>query len=196
VRAELFGATMHHGDTTADGESVNSAVDLFGFRGECEYLWQMTCDGVPPIVGFLGIGTRAWSRDVHDGETLSGQPWVGYQQTWWTIYPYLGLETTRPWSESVDFFATGRVGCTAITYMYMPQYGSLDDLPAFYPKPNVTAQVECGWRRKHLSFSFYFEAMTWQQSSPEHLHGDPSDDQYYSASAQMFTTGLKLGFTY
>jgi len=192
LRGELFGGVMKF--SAADGSSGTpdpweSSTSYIGLRGEFEHLWNL-CDGWPAI--FVGIGTRLWVRDIRDGTTQAGVDEAPGQQTWWTIYPYLGLEKKWLCDDGNEIFLFGRLGCTVLTY----EHSSWPDVPAFFPRPGITGQLECGVRHKQLSLSAYFEAMTWQDSQSEHLHYGTSTDFYVWPASQMYTTGLKLGWCF
>ena len=59
------------------------------------------------------------------------------QETWWTLYPYLGLEIKRPLRDGLVLYSSMRVGATVVTYNYSNAY----NLPV-YPRMGVVA----GWR--------------------------------------------------
>jgi len=190
-RAEFFGGGMHYRSMGGVIDPMFSSSSHLGGRGECEYLWTINSDRWPPPVFSLGIGTRIWGRNIHDGTDGSGGFEEGYHQTWWTLYPYAGLEKEWLFDGWGKFYASGRLGCTAMTYLYIHELRQ-----AVYPKPNITALVEAGWRRNHFDLSVHFEAMAWQPSHPFHFHGDPSKDVYVYCGSQMFTVGMQLGWHY
>jgi len=222
-RAEIFGGNMAYdstttvlvtdpntGEQTSYVENMKAVTSQFGCRGEFEYLWDTDLFGWTPLTFFAGIGTRVWSRNIHDGTTTSG-PVIGldvsgYIQTWWTIYPYVGLDKRWVCSNGNEFFVTSRIGCTALTYSYTPycevivtdptKEPIIIQRPAYYMNPGLTGQIECGLRRNHFVISAYFESMAWQNSQAEHHHGDSSSQLYYYPGARMYTTGLKLGINY
>ena len=95
VRLEFFG-----GDTTWAGFDANagwltSDVETLGFRGEYEYCWPIF--GAPPhhFDFLMGIGTQVWLRDIKDAAASDGSIYQIWEETWWTIYPYIGLERRR-----------------------------------------------------------------------------------------------------
>ena len=66
---------------------------------------------------------------------------MGYQETWWTMYPYLGMETHTPAGDDLELYSESRVGTTAMTY----QFASINDRP-LWPKAGVIANAELGLR--------------------------------------------------
>ncbi len=193
VRVELFAGTVPHNDTTADDQPVHTSAEHIGGRIEYEYCWDIDFEGLPPFVFFAGIGTRAWNRTVYNGITPSEEIWAGSGQTWWTIYPYFGLEKHWLCNNGNDFYAAGRFGFTAFNYLYISDQ---PNVPAYYPQANITGQAELGWRRNHFFCSAYFEAMSWQKSLDVHYHGDTTSTMHHYPSTQMYVTGLKFGLTY
>jgi hypothetical protein len=192
LRGELFGGAMTFSTALTDSgapDPVESSTSYIGVRGEYEHLWNLY-DQWPAAV--LGIGTRVWVRDIRDATSQSGVDFEPGQQTWWTIYPYVGLEKRWLRDNGSELFVYGRLGCTVLTYQHI----SWPDDPAFYPRPGITGQVECGWRTPRFFVSAYFEAMTWQDSQPEHYHNGAADDYYFLPAAQMYTTGLKVGLCF
>jgi hypothetical protein len=192
LRGELFGGVMSTSSALTDNDPVDpveTSTSYIGVRGEYEHLWNLY-DQWPAV--FLGIGTRIWVRDIRDGTSDSGVDVEPGQQTWWTIYPYVGLEKKWLRDGGSEIFFSGRLGCTVLTY----QRNSWPDQPAYFPRPGLTGQLECGWRSPRFFVSAYFEAMTWQNSQDEHLHYGTADDFYYYPAAQMYTTGLKFGLCF
>ena len=137
---------------TGTPDPFESSTSYIGLRGEYEHLWNVYDDW--PAV-FLGIGTRAWVRDIRDATSQSGVDVAPGQQTWWTIYPYVGLEKKWLRPNGSELFFSGRLGATVLTY----QRTQWPDDPAFYPRPGITGQVELGWRTPRFFVSGYFEAM-------------------------------------
>jgi hypothetical protein len=198
-RLEFFGGDMHYRyDDTSVGLATSN-TNYLGARGEYEYHWIMECidtHGAPQWEFFAGIGTRVWVNNIQELTFQSGQTANGWDETWWTIYPYIGLEKKWLLHNGCEIFSSGRIGFTLWTY----EHASTDDMPALYPNPNITAQIEVGVRRNAISVSAYFEAMTWQRSDAEYrvLSSPPPGSTNYWAygATQMFTTGLKLTLSY
>jgi hypothetical protein len=192
LRGELFGGAMQTSSALTDSgfvDPLQTSTSYIGVRGEYEHLWNLY-DQWPAV--FLGIGTRIWVRDIRDSTTDSGIQVQGEQQTWWTIYPYVGLEKKWLRDNGSELFFSGRLGGTVLTFQRI----SWPDEPAYYPRPGITGQLECGWRSPRFFISAYFEAMTWQQSQTEHLHYGTDTDYYSWPASQMYTTGLKLGWCF
>lgn len=205
ARFEIFGGSMKHSgwyavDTTPNGDYLvvpnDASANHFGGRGEYEYIWDIPVDGKPPISLYAGIGTRIWSRDVEDGTTIFDERSFGYQQAWVTIYPYIGSEMRWIRNEWCEFYASARIGCTAINYVQMSEFGGEIGLGARYPTPGLTGRIELGLRRKHIVASACFEAMSWPKTEAEHDHGDPSSQMYCNPGADMYTTGLQFGLVW
>ena len=131
----------------------------------------------------VGLGTRFWIRDLHDGSDDQGNPVYGYQETWWTMYPYLGLETHRRLGDDLDLYSESRVGTTALTY----QFVSINDRP-LWPKPGVFANTEIGLRGPRFFLAARAEVMTWSPSSVVQDSNQPN--------SVMFTAGGRLGFMF
>jgi hypothetical protein len=184
-RAELFGSQVHYASTidfgNGDVEPLSSHTDYLGVRGEYELIYH------PEIFSnvdfFGGLGTRFWIRNLPDDFTASGNFVQGYVETWWTIYPYLGLETRRKLHGDTELYGMGRLGVTAITF----EHATLDDI-VLYPRPGVTGQLEGGVRGEHLFLSAFFEGMSWQHSSV--VRG------FLQPTSTMFTVGLKSGVNF
>lgn len=188
-RAELFGGNMHYagcGQFFDDAgqlwsEPLSSRTGYLGVRGEYDLLLEP--ESWPAVSFVAGIGTRFWVRDLKDGITDFGTPVTGYQETWWTIYPYLGIERRRVLRDGAEFYGAGRIGFTAVTY----QHVSLGDV-ALYPKPGIMGQLEGGLRGRSLFLAAFFEAMTWGESAVVRDTLQPA--------SRLFTVGLKTGFSF
>ena len=185
-RAELFGGSVGYGAEIEyrDGttEPLSSHTNYMGLRGEYDLVYDP--DWWPVASLLAGVGTRFWFRDLPDTTTASGERIWGYQETWWTVFPYVGLETRgAPDACDLEFFGSARIGATAITYEHV----SWDDV-TLYPKMGVMARLELGLRGPRLFLSGYFEAMTWGES-------DVVRDCWQPRSA-MITVGLRSGFRF
>src|SRR4051812_11809416 len=113
-------------------------------RAEFEVLFEP--DMTPNLTFFVGLGTRFWVRDLVDDFTASGVFVPGYQETWWTFYPYVGMERRRNLSKGWELYGMGRIGLTAITLeqssgglariyptgQYVGDYGI-----TLYPEPSI-----------------------------------------------------------
>jgi len=184
-RIELFGGDVHYQGFAQydDGtlETLSSSTGYLGVRGEYDLLFEP--EWLPKLTFFIGIGTRFWVRDLRDGITDLGEPVIGYQETWWTIYPYFGLEKRRVLRDGIEFYGSGRIGFTAVTY----QHVSLDDT-TLYPRPGITGQMEFGLRGRRVFLSAFFEAMAWGESAVVRDALQPD--------STMLTIGLRAGFCF
>lgn len=184
-RAELFGGTMHYdgGAQFEDGstEPLTSKTGYLGLRGEYDFLIEP--DWLPKTSLLLGVGTRFWFRDLRDGLTESGVPVTGYQEMWWTIYPYLGAETRRVLGNGPEFYISSRIGCTALTYEHATFFDAV-----LYPKTGITGQLEAGLRGRHFFCSAISEVLTWRQSAVARGALQPE--------STLFTVGLKAGVNF
>ena len=96
-RLELFGGTMaydgtaQYDDNTEEPYHKSDGTNYLGCRTEYDLLIEPTWWTSYRFL--LGVGTRFWFRNIHDAVTPSGNDVTGYQETWWTFYPYIGLES-------------------------------------------------------------------------------------------------------
>jgi hypothetical protein len=183
-RAELFGGGVHYDGygqfPNGDLEPFAATTRYLGARGEYEYLiqpalWEERANLV------LGIGSRLWIRDLGSGVGDYGHLISGYQETWWTIYPYLGLEAQRRLDSSLVLYSQARIGATVFTY----DRAVICDEP-LWPRCGVTSQLEIGLRGKHFFLSGECEVMSFSAS--------PVAQDFYQPSSQMVTVGGRLGF--
>jgi hypothetical protein len=184
-RGELFGGSVGYdgGAQGPDGstEPLKSHTNYMGVRAEYDLLYDP--EWWPAASLFVGIGTRFWFRDLPDDYTQSGDLIWGYQETWWTVYPYVGLETRRTLTDEWEFYASGRIGATAATY----QHVTFNDV-VLYPKLGITGQMQVGVRGRHLFLTGYFEGMTWSESAVVRDSMQPT--------SRMITVGLQTGFNF
>lgn len=184
-RAEVFTGTMNY--TTGinwRSEDMGTITRYTGARTEFELLWDLNRRNGPPLNCFAGIGTRFWIRDIKDAQFDTGLSLIGHQETWVTLYPYLGIEQKWRARNCFEFFLSGRIGSTAWTYQSAASLGG----PRLSPTACLTGQIEFGMYYEHLVTSVSFEAMTWGRSPT--VNGD------YQPSSQMYTTGVKVGLRY
>ncbi len=187
IRFELFGGTMSYDGGAQDGygnyEPYHDSfgTDYLGFRGEYELLVEP--DSWNCLRAFVGIGTRFWLRNLNDSFTPSGSPVWGYQESWWTVYPYVGLETKESKEPGPQLFFSARVGATPLTYQYATYFETV-----VYPKCGVTGQAELGVRCKNYSISAFLEGMTWGKSAMVR--------DTYQPESRMLTIGGKVAYTF
>ena len=179
-------------------DQTSTAVDdlntgYLGLRGEYEIVlapaaWQGR------VALLAGLGTRFWIRDLHDGSDDQGNQVPGYQETWWTIYPYLGLETHLP-TGADGWYSESRIGTTALTYQFASTgsvvsdgQGPLVRRRPLWPRPGVFANMEIGLRGPQFFIAARAEVMSWSPSSVV--------QDAYQPNSVMFTVGGRLGFMF
>ncbi|MCE5267019.1 MAG: hypothetical protein LLG00_03960 [Planctomycetaceae bacterium] len=187
-RFEFFGGNGEVAERVSTVPNANFDVNNLGVRAEGEYIWPLEPAGWPGLEFFAGLGTRAWIRDINDTVAFDTTPLFGFQETWWTVYPYIGLEWKRMTGNCVETFVSGRLGVTAFTY----EHDSSLNAPAFQPRLDITGQAEAGIRRKTLSASVFFDAITWQRSGDVFSQGA----MYSYPASQLVTIGVKLGLAF
>jgi len=196
-RMELFGGTMaydggaQYDDGTYEPYHQSNGTNYLGVRGEYDLLIEPAC--WRRVRAFVGVGTRFWIRDLHDAVLPSGDEVEGYQEYWWTFYPYVGLETKESDEPGWKFFGSVRFGLTPLTYQ--DASGSVGlyvntgfDPAPLYPKCGVTGKMELGVRFQRFCASAYLEAMTWGESAVVRDSFQPE--------SRMLTLGGQLGYTF
>jgi hypothetical protein len=185
-RAELFGGDVHYAGYSQDAngnlETLPSNTGYLGLRGEYELvLAPATWQGRLAVLG--GLGTRFWIRDLHDGSDAAGDPVYGYQETWWTMYPYLGLESHIRLGSDLELYSEARGGVTALTY----QFVSINERP-LWPGVGLFTNAEIGLRGPRYFVAARAEVMSWTQSST--IQGS------FQPQSVMYTVGGRLGITF
>jgi hypothetical protein len=190
-RMELFGGTMAYdgGGQYDDGTGnmiyepyrQSNGTNYLGIRAEYDLLIEPACWS--RVRAVVGVGTRFWIRDLHDYVFPSGDEVYGYQEDWWTFYPYIGLETKESNEPGWEFFGSARFGLTPLTYQYASGFDT-----AIYPRCGVTGKMELGVRFQKFSASAYIEAMTWGESAE--VEGS------FQPASRMLTFGGQLGYTF
>jgi len=194
-RLEVFGGTVAYdgnaqyqdtsGNWVMEPYHQSSGTDYLGCRGEYDLLIEPSSWSHARLL--FGVGTRFWIRDLHDGFTPSGMPVGGYQETWWTFYPYVGLETKLLEQPGLQWFGSARFGLTPFTYQNASGDGTDLSMPV-YPKCGVTAQAELGVAYRRFTASAFTEVMTWGES-------DVVRDSFQPDS-RMFTVGGRLSYSF
>jgi hypothetical protein len=186
-RVELFGGTVAYdgGAQYPDGSYEpyhdSNGTNYLGGRIEYDLLIEPACWSY--VRAFVGVGTRFWIRDLHDSVTPSGGDVAGYQESWLTFYPYIGLETKESDEPGWHLFGSARVGFTPLTYQYASYYDT-----ALYPKCGVTVKGEFGIRFQRFAASAYAEVMTWGESAVVRDSFQPN--------SRMVTIGGQVGYTF
>lgn len=186
-RMELFGGTVAYdgGAQYEDGSyepyHQSNGTNYLGVRGEYDLLIEPTSWSRMRLV--VGVGTRFWVRDLRDAVTPSGSEVSGYQENWWTFYPYVGIETKESTEPGWHFFSSARFGLTPLTYQRISYFET-----TLWPQCGLTAQMELGVRFQKCSVSAYLETMTWGES--------PVVRECYQPESRMLTIGGKLSYTF
>jgi hypothetical protein len=159
---------------------LSSRTEYLGCRGEYELLYEPPCWSQGTFL--LGIGTRFWIRDIESGIADNQDLVPGYQETWWTFYPYVGVETKYP-LRGMELYSSSKIGVTPLAYnlpsvLYSP----------LWPRTGLMAQVELGLRGPRVSVSANFETLNWSHSGIA--------DGSLQPDSRMYTVGGKLGCTF
>jgi hypothetical protein len=190
VRLELFGGTMAYDGGAQDGNNnyvpyhLSNGTNYLGLRGEYDLLIEPTSWSNLRFV--LGVGTRFWIRDLQS-TLLPAVSVDGYQETWWTFYPYVGVETRESSEPGFHFFGSARFGITPLTY---ENSGGVN----LYPRCGATGQAQAGVRFQKFSVAAYIECMTWAQSNTVTYYS--SGYSYLQPASTMFTFGGQIAYTF
>lgn len=194
-RAELFGGAVNYQgfdqyQSTPTAATVNiplsSNTNYLGLRGEYEMvLAPASWEGRAALL--IGVGTRFWIRDFPDSFDDQGNFVPSIQETWWTIYPYIGLETHCRLGTELDIYSESRIGTTAVTY----QFSSTDTNP-LWPQPGIMANTEIGLRGSRFFIAGRIEVMSWSPSSL--VYGENSGAN--QPNSVMFSAGGRMGFVF
>ena len=162
VRGELFGGYVGYQGydlfQAAPGSPfvsipLSNNVEYLGLRGEYEFvLRRPRGKGGRPF--WRGSVPASGSR-LPDGTDAQGNLVPSIQETWWTFYPYLGLETHLHLNNELELYSESRVGVTVLTY----QFSSTDTNPS-WPQPGIMANVELGVRRPNMFAAVRAEVMS------------------------------------
>jgi len=195
-RLEAFGGRMNYAGCDYDLDSgittpLDTCTNYLGCAAEYEYVVQPRWWSAGNFL--LGLGSRLWVRDIQFGVDADGYGIPGYQETWWTFYPYVGIETKQPVGR-FELYTSGRIGVTPFGY----NQASNNDLPV-YPRTGLMAEVEIGLRNDRLSAAMHFEALTWSASGEVTEYYDPNLQQWVASSqpnSRMFTIGGQVSYTF
>lgn len=184
-RFEAFGGSVNYKGAADfdDGtsEPLSMTTGYLGARGEYDLMLEP--EGWTAVSFFLGVGSRLWVRSLPGGYTDLGSPVMGYNETWWTIYPYIGMETRRNPTSGPEWYGSGRVGFTPFTWQHVSYFDVV-----LNPQPGLTGQLEAGIRGNHFHAAAYMETMSWSQS--------PEVSGVLQPASIYFTAGLKAGFSF
>jgi hypothetical protein len=184
-RIEAFGGDVHYAGYEQDQNgdilsALSSRTNYLGCQGEYDLLYD------PPWWSqgtfLVGIGSRFWVRDIQSGVAQNSDYVYGYQETWWTFFPYVGLETKYP-MHGMELYSSSKLGVTPMAY----NLPTINESP-LWPRAGLMAEVELGVRGPHLSLSADFETLGWSQSGVV--------DGCLQPSSRMYTVGGKLGYTF
>jgi hypothetical protein len=178
LRLEIFGGEVNYDGQTMIGTPFTTYTSHFGFQGQYDLLWGLRQD---PDSGLtLGLGTRLWNRKIADGTDQAGNSVEGYDETWWTVYPCIGLETRGALGTMGQWFGTANFGVTVFTLEHVPAF-SVD----LYPKPGPLVQAELGIQTQRFLLSAYLQMMQFYTSDTVGGYNQPD--------SLLLTIGLNGG---
>ena len=182
VRAEIFGGDVQYTGAAQypNGTTIPLTNRTIYYGGRAEYDFFCNLRNHPWIQLFFGLGIRCWDRDLPNSNA-GGVPVQGYNETWFTFYPYIGFETRRDPTRAWEFYGRARIGVLAWNF----NYAGGDML---YPRPGVTALLEEGVRIRNFTLTGWAETFGWARSG---VH-----DGYLQPNSTMLTVGVKAGWTY
>lgn len=180
-RAELFGGQVNYGAPMPFNDFLSSNTDYLGVRGEYELIYDPNV--FPHLSLFAGLGTRYWLRNLPGGLTKQNVIVDGYQENWWSIYPYIGLETRRILTNDWEWYGMARIGVDALTW----ERASIN-FTALYPDAGFNYQTETGVRGKHLFLALVVEGFNFGESGVS--NGWLQPQSFWS------TIGLKTGYSF
>jgi hypothetical protein len=197
-RTELFGGSMNYdgGIQFDDGtsEPLTTRTRYLGGLVEAEHLIEPTW--WPQGAFFVGVGSRFWIRDIRSGFGSLGDFCDETQETWWTLYPYLGLQHAYALQNGLEWYGSARVGVTAATYNFSNAY----NLPV-YPRLGGMGNLELGLRGARLSVSGTFGIMSWSRSAREQFSTTDSNGTFviasvYQPNSTLITVGGKVSYSF
>ena len=193
-RVEFFAGNMDYDGYSQDMNSgaltpLSTATRYRGVRGEYELMlepswWQ---EGA-----FLfGVGSRLWARDIRAATDASGAQVCGYEETWWIVYPFVGVESRHAISSGLEVYSTTRLGTTPMN-LELPT----EQAEPLYPRCGFLGQVEMGLRGKNLEVAGYFEVETFAQSGTvtDWMQNPPITS--FQPASRMYTVGGKVALMF
>ena len=182
LEMELFGNVVdYHGETMDGGEPLSAKTGYFGMRAEYDLPLMET----PSMAFYFGVGTRIWNRQLRDSVTAEGDPVVGYNEVWWTVFPCIRFESWREMGADCELFASATVGFNMITSERISAFDV-----TLRPKVGPVVRGELGIRKKFFYVSSVAELSSWGLSPVA------GEYQYYQPKSMMATVGLEGGFRF
>jgi hypothetical protein len=193
LRIEGFGGNMHYSGWEQDENGnltslLAGRTDYLGCRGDYDLLIEPKWWSQGAFL--LGIGSRFWIRDINSGFDNDHNFVAGYQETWWTVYPYLGVENKLSLGQA-ELYSSTRIGVTPFAY----NKASDVDSP-IYPRTGLDFQTESGLRQGHFSLAAYFELLTWSHSKTVTMGSEYGIVDVMQPDSRMYTVGGKVAFTH
>ncbi len=166
-----------------------NVTDYLGLRGEYEVMFEP--EAWPRQSLFAGFGSRFFVRSIPDIILEDALLVDGYQESWWTFYPYVGIESRRTMNPGWEAYYRTRVGVTAFTWEHV----TLDDVTLF-PRASLTVQSEIGFRGPRWHVSAYSEIMGWSSSRKVLAYDNGYLYEVNQPVSLNVMLGLKTGFSY
>ncbi len=183
-RVAIFGGSVNYdGGYFSDNgyESSTSTTDYLGVSCEYDFRWRLP--NRPNDAIFVGVGTRLWSRTINDTLTELDDFVVGGRETWWTIYPRVGVDVMRSLGNDWHLYVSGSLGLTA----YTSEYVHLFEM-TLNPKSGLYGQAEVSLRKNRLFLSLMVEHFSWERTD--------LDEVIFQPKSTMLTVGMLAGFNF
>ena len=140
----MFGGDVHYDgygqfDRRIWMMPLASNTGYLGLRGEYEFVLAPP-PGTAASPCWPDWAPASGSATCTTAATAQGDPVYGYQETWWTMYPYLGLETHRRLGERLGilFGIAGRRDGPDLSICLDQLIGPCG------PEPGILANMEIG----------------------------------------------------
>jgi hypothetical protein len=189
LRVELFaGVEQYQGETFGGGQTYQANNRATYYGGRIEYDLFFNLPNHPNGLLFLGLGTRVWHRGIPNATLPGNITALGYNDTWVTVYPYLGLETRHDPTKTLEFYGRMRVGVTAYTHNHHIVNDDPQDSAGLAPQIGATALLEEGVRYHNFTVTGWAEVFGFSRS-------DVNNGQLQPVST-LLTLGVKAGYSF
>jgi len=165
-------------------EPYRSKTQYLGIKGSVDIAIMFDVTDHLSLKPYLGIGANAWRRRLDD----TGGRVYGYDESWLTLFPFIGLRAGVPVTRRVEVFGKAELRLSAYNVEKVDM-SNLGGPSGIYLSPGRQPSfcAEAGVNIAFVSVSFYYETLRFGESD--------IDNQYdiFQPESKADTYGIRAG---
>ncbi len=201
---ELFGGKVDYDGQackigTTDCIASTTDVRYFGLKLVGDLGYRFGDPGNLSVEPFIGLGLRAWVRDIGDGTAANGTATAGYSEEWFVLNGRVGAKAAMGIGGESQVFVQGGVKLPIYnsTTAYVSDIGFTNDTTV-EPGKKISFFAETGIRLNNFKASLFYESLRFRKSNNDFSINALNGLTYifWQPESTMDLYGVKLGVVF